>query len=56
MAESFNAEALVQDPGLMELRLYHPNLVPVVDFFKYTPFGKDRFYAVAEPRQGVRLS
>ncbi len=56
MAESFQPEALIQDPTLMDLRLYHPNLVPVVDFFNYTPFGKMRYYAVAEPRQGVRLS
>ena len=56
MAESFYPEALIQDPTLMDLRLYHPNLVPVVDFFNYTPFGKTRYYAVAEPRQGVRLS
>lgn len=56
MAESFQPELLIQDPTLMDLRLYHPNLVPVVDFFNYTPFGKTRYYAVAEPRQGVRLS
>ncbi|MFL5734770.1 MAG: hypothetical protein ACJ78Q_16560, partial [Chloroflexia bacterium] len=56
MAESFRPDALMQDPSLMDLRLYHPNLVPVVDFYTYTPFGKARYYAVAEPRQGVRLS
>ena len=56
MAESFHPELLIQDPGLMDLRLYHPNLVPVIDFFNYKPFGKTRYYAVAEPRQGVRLS
>ncbi len=56
MAESFRPEALMQDPGIMDLRLYHPNLVPVVDFYSYKPFGNTRYYAVAEPRQGVRLS
>ena len=56
MAESFTPDALMQDPTLMDLQLYHPNLVPVVDFFNYTPFGRTRYYAVAEPRQGVRLS
>jgi protein phosphatase len=56
MAESFYPESLMRDPGIMDLHLYHPNLVPVVDFFNYTPFGRTRYYAVAEPRQGVRLS
>lgn len=56
MAESFRREALMQDPTLMQLNLYHPNLVPVIDFFSDTPFGRERYYAVAEPRQGVRLS
>lgn len=56
MAESHSPLALMQDPGIMELNLYHPNLVPVVDFFSYSPFGHVRYYAVAEPRQGVRLS
>jgi|GEM_PF-175036 len=55
MAESYRPDALIQDPGLMELNLYHPNLVPVIDFFSYKPFGRMRYYAVAEPRQGVRL-
>ena len=56
MAESFYPQALMQDPTVMDLQLYHPNIVPVVDFFPYTPFGRTRYYAVAEPRQGVRLS
>ena len=56
MAESYNPLALMQDPGIMELNLYHPNLVPVVDFFNHAPFGQVRYYAIAEPRQGVRLS
>jgi protein phosphatase len=56
MAESFRPEALIQDPGIMDLNLYHPNLVPVIDFFEYKPFGHRRFYALAEPRQGARLS
>jgi protein phosphatase len=56
MAESFSPDSLMQDSAVMDLQLYHPNLVPVVDFFNYTPFGKTRYYAVAEPRQGVRLS
>ncbi|MDQ3929542.1 MAG: protein phosphatase 2C domain-containing protein, partial [Chloroflexota bacterium] len=56
MAESYRPESLMQDPGLMKLNLYHPNLVPVIDFFDYKPFGQNRYYAVAEPRQGVRLS
>ncbi|MBF6614648.1 MAG: protein phosphatase 2C domain-containing protein [Chloroflexi bacterium] len=56
MAESYRPEALMQDPTLMDLHLYHPNLVPVVDFYSYKPFGHARYYAVAEPRQGVRLS
>lgn len=56
MAESYRPEALMQDPSMMDLHLYHPNLVPVVDFFSYKPFGQSRYYAVAEPRQGVRLS
>lgn len=56
MAESYRPESLLQDPGLMQLNLYHPNLVPVIDFFSDTPRGRQRFYAVAEPRQGVRLS
>ncbi len=56
MAEGFYPEALIQDPGLMNLNLYHPNLVPVIDFFSYKPFGRTRYFAVAEPRQGVRLS
>lgn len=56
MAESFRPEALMQDPSLMSLNLYHPNLVPVIDFFSDTPLGRERYYAVAEPRQGVRLS
>lgn len=56
MAESYKPESLLQDPGLMELNLYHPNLVPVIDFFSDTPQERERFYAVAEPRQGVRLS
>lgn len=56
MAESFRPESLMQDPSLMQLNLYHPNLVPVIDFFSDTPFGRARYYAVAEPRQGVRLS
>lgn len=56
MAESFYPQALMQDPAIMDLQLYHPNIVPVVDFFSYTPFGRGRYYAVAEPRQGVRLS
>lgn len=55
MAESYRPDALIQDPGLMELNLYHPNLVPVIDFFSYKPFGRTRYFAVAEPRQGVRL-
>ena len=56
MAESYRPESLLQDPDLMQLHLYHPNLVPVIDFFSDTPQGRQRFYAVAEPRQGVRLS
>ncbi|HET9493045.1 MAG TPA: protein phosphatase 2C domain-containing protein [Chloroflexia bacterium] len=56
MAESFRPEALMQDPAMMDLNLYHPSLVPVVDFFEHKPFGSMRYYAVAEPRQGVRLS
>ena len=56
MAESFRAEALMQDPAMMDLNLYHPSLVPVIDFFEHKPFGSMRYYAVAEPRQGVRLS
>lgn len=56
MAESHAPSALMQDPGIMELNLYHPNLVPVIDFFSFAPFGHARYYAVAEPRQGVRLS
>jgi serine/threonine protein phosphatase PrpC len=56
MAESFRAEALMQDPAMMDLNLYHPSLVPVIDFFEQKPFGSMRYYAVAEPRQGVRLS
>lgn len=56
MAESYRPESLLQDPDLMQLSLYHPNLVPVIDFFSDTPHGRERFYAVAEPRQGVRLS
>ncbi|HUP27558.1 MAG TPA: hypothetical protein VM409_03910, partial [Chloroflexia bacterium] len=56
MAESYRAESLIRDPSLMDLNLYHPNLVPVIDFFSYKPFGTMRFFAVAEPRQGVRLS
>jgi PPM family protein phosphatase len=56
MAESFRPDALMQDPSIMDLNLYHPNLVPVVDFFSYKPFGYMRHYAVAEPRQGVRLT
>ena len=56
MAESFRAEALMQDPAMMDLNLYHPSLVPVIDFFEHRPFGSMRYYAVAEPRQGVRLS
>jgi serine/threonine protein phosphatase PrpC len=56
MAESYRPESLLQDPDLMQLSLYHPNLVPVIDFFSDTPHGRQRFYAVAEPRQGVRLS
>ncbi|MDQ3927801.1 MAG: hypothetical protein M3328_01510, partial [Chloroflexota bacterium] len=56
MAESYRPESLLQDPDLMQLSLYHPNLVPVIDFFSDTPQGRQRFYAVAEPRQGVRLS
>lgn len=56
MAESFRPESLMQDPSLMQLNLYHPSLVPVIDFFSDTPFGRARYYAVAEPRQGVRLS
>jgi PPM family protein phosphatase len=56
MAESFHPQALMQDPAVMDLQLYHPNIVPVVDYFSYTPFGRGRYYAVAEPRQGVRLS
>jgi serine/threonine protein phosphatase PrpC len=56
MAESHGPSALMQDPGIMELNLYHPNLVPVIDFFNHKPYGHTRYYAVAEPRQGVRLS
>ncbi len=56
MAESFRPEALIQDPAIMDLNLYHPNLVPVIDFFEYKPFGHRRYYALAEPRQGARLS
>ena len=56
MAESHGPSALMQDPGIMELNLYHPNLVPVIDFFSHKPYGHTRYYAVAEPRQGVRLS
>lgn len=56
MAESYRPDALMQDPGMMESNLYHPNLVPVIDFFSHKPFGHVRYYAVAEPRQGVRLS
>ncbi len=56
MAESYMPTSLMQDPGIMDLNLYHPNLVPVIDFFSYKPFGHTRYYAVAEPRQGVRLS
>jgi serine/threonine protein phosphatase PrpC len=56
MAESHIPAALMQDPGIMDLNLYHPNLVPVIDFFSHKPFGHTRYYAVAEPRQGVRLS
>jgi protein phosphatase len=46
----------MQDPAMMDLNLYHPSLVPVVDFFEHKPLGSMRYYAVAEPRQGVRLS
>ena len=56
MAESYRPDALMQDPDMMESNLYHPNLVPVIDFFSHKPFGHERYYAVAEPRQGVRLS
>jgi protein phosphatase len=56
MAESYRPDALMQDPGMMDSNLYHPNLVPVIDFFSHKPFGHVRYYAVAEPRQGVRLS
>jgi serine/threonine protein phosphatase PrpC len=56
MAESYRPDALMQDPDMMESNLYHPNLVPVIDFFSHKPFGHARYYAVAEPRQGVRLS
>jgi PPM family protein phosphatase len=56
MAESFRPEALVQDPELMARHLYHPSLVPVVDFFSHKPQNRTRYYAVAEPRGGVRLS
>ena len=56
MAESYRPESLIRDPSLMQFNLYHPNLVPVIDFFEYKPFGLMRYFAVAEPRQGVRLS
>lgn len=56
MAESHRPDSLMQDPGMMSLNLYHPSLVPVIDFFNQKPFGHTRYYAVAEPRQGVRLS
>ncbi|MEO6456936.1 MAG: protein phosphatase 2C domain-containing protein, partial [Chloroflexia bacterium] len=56
MAESYRPESLIRDPSLMQFNLYHPNLVPVIDFFNYKPFGMMRYFAVAEPRQGVRLS
>jgi serine/threonine protein phosphatase PrpC len=56
MAEAFYPEALIQDPDLIALNLYHPSLVPVIDFFDYKPFERTRHFAVAEPRQGVRLS
>lgn len=56
MAEAFYPEALIQDPDLIALNLYHPNLVPVIDFFDYKPFARTRHFAVAEPRQGARLS
>lgn len=56
MAESHAPSALMQDSDIMGLNLYHPNLVPVIDFFSNSPYGHPRYYAVAEPRQGVRLS
>ncbi|HKP54890.1 MAG TPA: protein phosphatase 2C domain-containing protein [Chloroflexia bacterium] len=56
MAEGFYPEALIQDPNLMALNLYHPSLVPVIDFFSYKPFERTRYFAIAEPRQGARLS
>jgi serine/threonine protein phosphatase PrpC len=56
MAEAFYPEALIQDPDLIALNLYHSNLVPVIDFFDYKPYERTRHFAVAEPRQGARLS
>ena len=56
LAESLEQEALVREPELIERGLNHPNLMPLVDLFTYTPYGPPRYYTVAEARQGVTLS
>jgi protein phosphatase len=56
VAEGMEQEDLVREPGLIERGLNHPNLMPLVDLFTYTPYGPPRYYTVAEARQGVTLS
>jgi serine/threonine protein phosphatase PrpC len=56
VAESLDQDALVREPELIERGLNHPNLMPLVDLFTYTPYGPPRHYTVAEARQGVTLS
>lgn len=56
VAEGMEQEDLVREPGLIERGLNHPNLMPLVDLFTFTPYGPPRYYTVAEARQGVTLS
>ncbi len=56
VAEGMEQGDLVREPGLIERGLNHPNLMPLVDLFTYTPYGPPRYYTVAEARQGVTLS
>jgi protein phosphatase len=56
VADAHDREALVRDPTVIERGLNHPNLMPLVDEFSYTPYGDTRYYTAAEARQGVPLA
>jgi len=55
--ESITSEPFVQERNIAELHLYHDGIVPVHEFFSYTPYGStERFYLVSDWVEGPYLS